>query len=148
MIIKDLVFGFGHWTLSDRFFLLWFQKALKLKITFVDEIRAILCKINWSIKNAFFHEGCKRIAKYFDKKKKNVCQRPRLFGHPLYNAYNLNFESNGQYLERLTNSVMFSLNRPHWADSVRESPCPSVFGSVCVRHWVHIFRPFIGSEVT
>ena len=40
---------------------------------------------------------------------------------------------------------LFSLNRPHWADSVIESPCPSV----CLCHRIQFFsRPLIGPEVT
>ena len=31
-------------------------------------------------------------------------------------------------------TTQFSLNRPHWDDSVIESPCPSVCGSVVLRH--------------
>ena len=43
----------------------------------------------------------------------------------------------------------FSLNRPHWADSVIESPCPFVCTSVCLRHRLHLFsRPLNGPEVT
>ena len=48
----------------------------------------------------------------------------------------------------------FSLNWPHWADSVIESPCPCVtYLSVCLdvrlRHWVQFFqKPLIGPEVT
>ena len=39
----------------------------------------------------------------------------------------------------------FSLNRPHWADSVTESPYPCVV----LRHWVQFFsRPLIGPQVT
>ena len=33
----------------------------------------------------------------------------------------------------------FSLNRPHWADSVIESRCPNVSMSVCLRHRMHFF---------
>ena len=35
-----------------------------------------------------------------------------------------------------TPGVLFSLNRPYWADSVIKLPCPSVWMSVCLRHWV------------
>ena len=43
----------------------------------------------------------------------------------------------------------FSLNRPHWADSVIESPCPSVCGSVCLfvcTIGCIFFRPLIGPD--
>ena len=44
---------------------------------------------------------------------------------------------------------LFSLNRPHWADSVIESPCPCVCLFVCLRHRVQFFsRPIIGPDVT
>ena len=45
----------------------------------------------------------------------------------------------------LCSTKTFSLNRPHWADSVIESPCPSVV--LC--HRAQFFsRPVIGPEVT
>ena len=37
----------------------------------------------------------------------------------------------------------------HWADSVIESPCPSVSMFVCLCHQVQFFsRPLIGPQVT
>ena len=44
----------------------------------------------------------------------------------------------------------FSLNRPHWADSVIESPCPSVWIFVClyVSKVKFFSRPPIGPQVT
>ena len=52
--------------------------------------------------------------------------------------------------------MVFSLNWPHWADSVIESPCSSVCLSVilsfCLSVWlchlVQFFRPLIGPEIT
>ena len=45
--------------------------------------------------------------------------------------------------------LLFSLNRPHWANSVIESPCPSGCLSRCLRHWVQFSsRPLIGPRVT
>ena len=39
----------------------------------------------------------------------------------------------------------FSLNQPHWADSVIESQCLDV----CLRHRMHFFfRPLIGPDIT
>ena len=38
--------------------------------------------------------------------------------------------------------LFFSLNMPHWADSVIELPFPSIRVSVVVRHRVQFFRPF------
>ena len=53
----------------------------------------------------------------------------------------------------LPSAGWFSLNRPHWADSVIESQCPSVCLSVCLclflRHQMQFFaRPLIGPEIT
>ena len=44
----------------------------------------------------------------------------------------------------------FSLNRPHWADTVLELPCPSVCGWFCgsVTSGEVFCRPLIGPEVT
>ena len=46
-------------------------------------------------------------------------------------------------------SGAFSLNWPHWAGSVIESPCPDVCVFLCLRHRVQFFsRPLIGPEIT
>ena len=49
----------------------------------------------------------------------------------------------------LNTSYAFSPTRPHWAELVIESPCPSVCLWFCLRHRVQFFsRPLIGPQVT
>ena len=89
-IIQDLIFGFGHWTLSDRLFLLWFEGVKKLKITFVDYIRAFLCKKYWTVEIHFFIFFL--IIKYFAQKKFMCVSGIGFLLHPLGKRILIHYE--------------------------------------------------------
>ena len=48
-------------------------------------------------------------------------------------TFRLNFAINNEIIQ------VFSLNWPHWSDTVIELPCPCVCLFVCLRHQVQFF---------